>query len=158
MVEKCVNGRKHRADNEELEREERAQVDQEDKDANFTRTSMLRAPAADHLDEVAEDLIRAKHGAVHPAPSLLHQDHHGLGRVCERLGVGDVSQFEGVHLLDIDLEAHDSIFSEILVSFGTRGYISSILILKKGFERVTLDGLPTEQRVSTWKHLCKAKE
>ena len=103
MIKESVDGCKHCSNDEELQRKERTQVYQEDEDADLSNAAMLRSSAANHLDEVSEDLISTKHGAVHPASPLLHQNHHRLGCVCEGLGVGNICQIEGVHFLDIDL-------------------------------------------------------
>ena len=76
---------------------------------------MLRPLAAYHVDEVGNNFTSAKHGAIHPASSLLHEHHHRLWRVCERLCIRYVGQLVPIQLLDVNLEAHDTIFSQVLI-------------------------------------------
>ena len=119
---------------------------------------MLGPPTAHHIDEVGNYLARAKHSTVHPASPLLHQHHHGLGRVCKSLSVRYICQLVLIQLFDVDLETHDSVLSQILIGLGTRGHIRPRLIPEEHLERLSLDGLPPEERVGTGEHLSEAKE
>ena len=76
MVEESVDSCKHGANYEELQDEEREQVGEEDHDPKLAKASMLCPITANHIHEVAKDLASSKHGTIHPAPPLLHEDHH----------------------------------------------------------------------------------
>jgi len=72
LVEEGVNGCKHGAYDKELQRKKRRLVEQEDQNAELSTAAVLRALAADHVDEVCEHFRSAEHRAVHPASALLH--------------------------------------------------------------------------------------
>ena len=119
---------------------------------------MSRALTTDHINEVAKNLCGSKHGSIHPTSSLLHENHHGLWRVCEGFSVWDICQLVSLHLLNVDLKAHDPVLRQVLVRLGARRYILPRLVLEESIQRIALDRLPTEQRVRTWQHLSEAKE
>ena len=61
-------------------------------------------------------------------------------------------------LFDVNLQAHDSIFGEILVSFGTSWSLGAGHVLEKRIQRRAFDSFPSENTVSSWQHGCEAKE
>ena len=61
-------------------------------------------------------------------------------------------------LLDIYLEAHDSILSKIFVSLGTGWSLIASDVLEEHIERWALDGLPSEHGISSGQHRCEAEE
>ena len=105
---------------------------------------MLRPLAAYHVDEVGDNFACTEHSSIHPASSLLHKYHQRLGRVCECLCVRNISQLESIQLFDVNLEAHNTILSQVLVSLCTCWYVLSRLISEKHIKRLTLDSFPTE--------------
>ena len=119
----------------------------------------MRSPiAADHVDEVSNDLLGAKEGPIHPSSPLLHQRHHVAGSISKGLGIGHVRQLKLVLCLDIDLETHDSIFCQIFVGLGAGWFLGTCYILEELIERLSFDSGPTENRVGTRQHLSEPKE
>ena len=55
-------------------------------------------------------------------------------------------------LLDIYLEAHDSILSKIFVRLGTGWSLIASDVLEEHIERWALDGLPSEHGISSGQH------
>ena len=119
---------------------------------------MLSPFAAYHVNKVSYDFASTKHSSIHPASPLLHKHHHRLGRVCECLCVRYISQLVSIQLFDVDLEAHNAILSQVLVSFCTCWHIFSRLISEKHLKRLSLNSFPTEERVGTRQHLSEAEE
>ena len=119
---------------------------------------MLSPLAAYHVDEISNDFTCAKHSSIHPASPLFHKHHHRLGCVCECLCVRYISQLVSIQLFDVDLEAHNAILSQVLVSFCTCGDVFSRLISEKHLKRLTFNSFPTEERVGTRQYLSEAEE
>lgn len=119
---------------------------------------MVISTARDHSATVGNDLVGAEKCAIHPATSLLHEHSQALRAVREGLGIWDVLHGVARLLLDVDLEAHDTIFGKILVGFGaSRGLVASY-VLEEFVEGCSLDGLPTENTVRARQHRCEAEE
>jgi hypothetical protein len=76
---------------------------------------MVVAAARDHCTDICDNLVRSKQCSIHPPTSLLHQHRQTSWSVSESLGIWDVLHGIASVLLDVYLEAHDSIFSKILV-------------------------------------------
>ena len=115
LIEEGVDGRKHRTNNESLKQEECSLVKEEDQDADLATASVFCTLATDHVNEISKDLGCSEHCTIHPTAPLLHQNHHRLGRVSKGFRIWNVCQLILVLLLNIDLEAHDSIFGQVLV-------------------------------------------
>jgi hypothetical protein len=113
--------------------------------------------ATDHVYEVCDDLFRPEKRAIHPPSSLLHQCHHIGRRISESLGVGHVGKLIIAINLDVNLQAHYSVFSEVLVRLCARWHLSPGHILEKGVEGTTFNGFPSEDTIRTWQHLGEAK-
>ena len=105
----------------------------------------MRSPiAADHVDEVSNDFLGAKEGAIHPSSPLLHQRHHVAGSISEGLGIGHVCQLKLVLSLDVNLETHDSIFGQIFVCLSAGWFLGTCYILEELIKRLSFDSCPTE--------------
>lgn len=81
-----------------------------------------------------------------------------MRRIRESFRVRNVCQVILVKLFDVDLQAHDSVFCQILVCFGTCRNGRTCHILEESFERLSFDGVPAEERVGAWQHLSEAEE
>jgi hypothetical protein len=106
---------------------------------------------------IADDSPSSEECTVHPSSSLFHQHEKTLWSVSEGLGIWDVSEVVSLVFLDVDLITHDSIFSQILVSFWARWVCVRIDQLEEGIHGTTLDGFPSEQAVGTWQHRVVAE-
>jgi len=82
---------------------------------------VIVATTGDHGANVCDDLVGTKKRAIHPTTSLLHQHSQGKWTIGEGLRIGDVLDSVTCMFLDVDLEAHDSIFSKVFICFGTSG-------------------------------------
>lgn len=111
-----------------------------------------------HRACIGNNLVSSKECTVHPPTSLLHKHSQTQWAISESLGIWDVLHRVSRVLLDVDLEAHDSILSQILVRLRTLGSLLSRHVLEELIQRCTLDGLPSEDTVGAWQHLGEAEE
>ena len=119
----------------------------------------MRGPlAADHVDTIAQHLLSPKHGSIHPPSSLLHEHNHAFRCIRERLSIRHIGKIVRLIGLDIDLEAHDSVFGKILICLSTSWDLRSRDIFEELVEWFSLDGLPSEHAIGSWQHLSEAKE
>ena len=114
--------------------------------------------ATDHVYNICNNFFGTEERAIHPTSSLLHQDQGRRWCIGKGLSIRHVSELICAVDLDVDSQAHDSIFSEILVGFSTSRLLRSSHIFEKGIEWTALDSIPTENRVRTRQHLGEAKE
>ena len=144
MIEESVNSRKEGADDEELQSVSQDHVKHERAHHALATPAVLSSRAANHIYDVTNDLLGTEKCSIHPTTPLLHQSHQ-IGRcVRESLGIGDVGQLEATINLGIDLQAHDPIFSQILISFGASGRLCSRNVPEESIEGTTFNGLPAE--------------
>ena len=144
MVKEGVDSGKECTYDEELQSVGEDHVDHEDEHQAFL-TATVRSPlAADHVHAIADDLFRAKESTIHPATPLLHQGHQVGRRIRKGLGIRDVGELETAMDLCVDLEAHDPVLSQVLISFGTCWCLSTSHILEEGIERPTFNRVPAE--------------
>ena len=81
-----------------------------------------------------------------------------MGPIGERLSVWDVLDGVASLLFDVDLEAHDPVLSQVLVSLGATWSVLARRVFKKHIERLTFDGLPSEETVRAGQHESEAEE
>ena len=119
---------------------------------------MVISATRHHCTCIGDDLVGSKECAVHPPTSLLHQHRQTQWTIGESLGVGDVLHRVSRVLLNVDLEAHDSVLGEILVRFRAFRSLLPRHILEKLVQGRSLDCLPSEDTVGTWQHRGEAEE
>ena len=119
---------------------------------------MICSRTTNHVYDVNDDFLSAKEGTVHPSSPLLHESDDIRRCISECFSIGYVRQLIFAVHLDIDLETHDSVFSQVLVSFCTCRLLCPRDILEEFVKGSALDRLPSEDWVSTRQDLCKAKE
>ena len=109
---------------------------------------MVTSPgASNHIHEILNYSESREQCTVHPSSPLFDKNREIWGSICECLGVGDIGQIVAVVFFDIDLQAHDSIFSKVLIGLGTRRIFVTVDQLEELIHRATLDGSPSEQGV-----------
>ena len=118
---------------------------------------MSRPFAADHINEVRNDLLRSEKRAIHPPSPLLHQSHHIGWRVGESFSVGHVCKLEPAIHLNVDLQTHNPVLSQVFIRFCAGWRLRARHILEEGVEGSALDRLPPENTVGTWQHLRESK-
>ena len=141
-----------------MKKVERRHVHHEEDHEALAVPGVVVAAAGDHGADIGNDLVSAEQSTVHPPTSLLHQDCQTEWTVSESLGIRDVLDGVASTLLDVDLEAHDSVLSEVLVCLRTGGGLLTRHVLEEFVKGCALDSLPTEHTVSSWQYGCETKE
>ena len=119
---------------------------------------MSSSGATNHRIEVSKYSVCCKEGTVHPSTPLLDQDGQIFWSIGEGLCVWDVGQVVPGFLFNVNLKAHYSVFSEILVGFWTGGVGIAVDQLEELVHWTTLNRLPSEEGVGTRKHRVVTEE
>ena len=104
------------------------------------------------MNEVANHASRSKECAIHPATPLLHKDGQIWGSIRESFGIRYVLHRVASVLFDVDLQAHDTVFSKIFVGLSTARDLLARHILKEHVKGCALDSLPPEDTVGSWQN------
>lgn len=99
----------------------------------------------------------SKKGTILPSPSLFNESNYICRSISDSFCIWDISEKVSTFFLDIYLQAHDSIFSQIFICFSTSWCLSGVSKFKKGIHWTFLDCLPSKEAISTRKYWVEAK-
>ena len=119
---------------------------------------MLGPRATDHIDTVSYDFGSSEESSVLPASSLFHEDHHRGRSVCVGFCIRYIGKFVLLLHFDVDLKAHNSVLSKVLVGFRAGWGLCPGYIFEECIQRSSFDGIPPEHAIGTRQHLSEPKE
>jgi len=75
--------------------------------------------ARQHVDKIREHSPCSENGAIDPATALFHEDKQVRRRVSEGSRIRDELDHVASVALDVDLKAHDAVFSKVFICLST---------------------------------------